>query len=56
MKGSEFVYYAMRCRKQREMAQAARTQVAGDAHRRLASAYAERASLAMAAIEIGQPD
>lgn len=56
MNGSEFIYYSMRCRKQREMAQNARSRVASDAHKKLASAYAERASIAMAACKVSPPE
>lgn len=56
MKGSEFFYYSMRCRKQRQMAQAARSEPASDAHRALALAYADRAALAMMDLEVGRSE
>ncbi len=47
MKGSDFVYYSMRCRKQRMMSEAATSPRAAAAHKRLASALADRAARAM---------
>lgn len=47
MKGSDFVYFSNRCRKQRLMEQASTSRRAKEAHRRLANAYADRAALAM---------
>jgi len=47
MKGSDFFYFSSRCRKQRMMALASTSERAKQAHMRLASAYADRATLAM---------
>jgi hypothetical protein len=49
MTGSEFVYFSMRSRKQRQMAETAITKRAVQAHLSLANAYADRAALAMIA-------
>lgn len=47
MKGSDFTYYAARCKKHRMMAEISTSKKAAAAHRRLANAYADRAALAM---------
>jgi hypothetical protein len=47
MKGSNFVYFSTRCKKQRLMAEASSSEKARAAHRKLAGAYADRAALAM---------
>jgi hypothetical protein len=49
MKGNEFVYFSMRSKKQREMAEVAITKKAERVHLRLAKAYADRAAMAMLA-------
>ncbi|MEC3911765.1 hypothetical protein U5A82_15205 [Sphingobium sp. CR2-8] len=47
MKGIDFFYFSSRCRKQRLMEQASKSERAKAAHRSLAKAYADRAAKAM---------
>jgi len=47
MNGRNFVYYSMRCRKHRQMAEAASSPRAAEVYKQIANAYAQRAALAM---------